>query len=879
MTFYSYVYDMVEEHLASKQLHPQRELIEVAVDWAFSNFFSTHPPYQRFPHDGESALDAFFRVSASKDKSHKVIISIQYGTNKTSLQHLYGNDSKGITDRLNLSLWLSSKGKEESPAIQIPETSSDDRSLARAREAALKRLEAEEKLEEYRKTLREGFVEDMEEHPYLIQKQIDVRALARDGIHLGIRLSKDGREIAFPAIGASGSIVAYHRIFSWLDDRGKHVKGNIGSISGAYLRVAGFQDPTAQYPKVAFAEGWASALAFYLITKIPTVCTFGASNAAKALKTYKERHPEFEEPVDAFDGDEAGAKASEEFASQWEDSMKKPVVKYNFGKGKDPADALKEGIEATTTTTTAPASSLVKEQDSKEKDSKEFLPPPISLEHFPTALRQYIQDGLRYKDIYKEKYSQYTMAVISMVSSIVGHRYYYGDGGTRTYGNEWIIYVAASGSGKSYSVDSGLEFLEQITARGKELFYGRKYEMDLMKKELKELEGIRSKVERIKDATLQAVERSRDDVRIKQREIESAEREVDFLRRYCAKLDDGSIEGIKANMAKTRGKLLFAEELADFWSNLQKSIGSKDPSTTLISLHKAQSREKDLVGGGVPMTINHPCLSLALITVPESLPECFGERHIGTGFLSRFMYSYDPSKGRKLSFSKFSAKKNPAPQKLEEILLKVYDNYIETAYSRKELTGRRNGQDREPVYLELFEASLGYQVEISGEAVDAANEFADDFLIPELSKLPEMWASAVSPRWQDHLRKLAMNFAVIRSEGKTSGVSIGREDILAASEVVRYSIFCERFCLSGIIKNSRIKERKTVAQNTEVVFGVIKRLIESKGVAKRSSVLNNSNLSGGAREMNTVIETLVEAKRIEEIKEGRNTFYKIVQDV
>jgi predicted transcriptional regulator len=102
---------------------------------------------------------------------------------------------------------------------------------------------------------------------------------------------------------------------------------------------------------------------------------------------------------------------------------------------------------------------------------------------------------------------------------------------------------------------------------------------------------------------------------------------------------------------------------------------------------------------------------------------------------------------------------------------------------------------------------------------------------------------------------------------------------LAASEVVRYRIVCERFCLSGIIKNSRIKERKTVAQNTEVVFGVIKRLIESKGVAKRSSVLNNSNLSGGAREMNTVIETLVEAKRIEEIKEGRNTFYKIVQDV
>ncbi|MGL5039725.1 MAG: hypothetical protein ACRC6D_06345, partial [Aeromonas sp.] len=111
--------------------------------------------------------------------------------------------------------------------------------------------------------------------------------------------------------------------------------------------------------------------------------------------------------------------------------------------------------------------------------------------------------------------------------------------------------------------------------------------------------------------------------------------------------------------------------------------------------------------------------------------------------------------------------------------------------------------------------------------------------------------------------------------GETCGVKVSEQDILAAMEIVRYSIHCERFCLGSVIKSSRSTRKNTVAQNTELVFGVIQRLIEKKGTAKRSDVLNNSNLSGGARELNAVIETLLEANRVEERKEGKSTFYSL----
>lgn len=546
--------------------------------------------------------------------------------------------------------------------------------------------------------------------------------------------------------------------------------------------------------------------------------------------------------------------------------MKKPIVKIRYGKGKDPHDALIENLKPVEKPKEETSSLVTPPPPTPEEE--EFAAPPICLDKFPDPIRRYIEQGIKFKDIYPQKRSQYIMAVFSMISSVVGHRYYYGDGATRTYGNEWVIYVAHSGKGKSYSVDSGLEFLEHLTDRGRNLFYANEEHIRKLRRQLRELEAERAKIEKIKDVTIGVINTIKQEIIVKENEIEGAKKKQEFLRRYSAKLDDGSIEGVKVNMSKTRGKLLFAEELADFWSNLQSSTRSKDPSTSLISLHKAQSREKDLVSGGAPMTIRHPALSLALITVPESLSRCFSETHIATGFLSRFMFSYDPTRHTELKFSIQECLQNPEPQELESILIDVYKDFIDTAY-------RRVAVGIDPCFVEFYDASLGYQVAFTQGAIDAANEFAKDFLRPQLATLPELWASAVAPRWKDHLLKVAMVFAVIRLRGETREVKVSCQDIFAAMEIVRYSIHCERFCLGSIIKNSRSTRKHTVAQNTELVFGVIERLIQKKGVAKRSDVLNNANLSGGARELNAVLETLLEANRVEEYKEGKSTFYRL----
>ncbi|MGL5040328.1 MAG: DUF3987 domain-containing protein, partial [Aeromonas sp.] len=398
--------------------------------------------------------------------------------------------------------------------------------------------------------------------------------------------------------------------------------------------------------------------------------------------------------------------------------MKKPIVKMRYGAGKDPHDALEGSLKPVEQPKKEP-SSLVNTPPKLEGEA--FAAPEICLDNFPKALRSYIEQGLKFKDIYPQKRSQYIMAVFSMVSSVMGHRYYYGDGPTRTYGNEWVIYVAHSGKGKSYSVDSGLEFLDHLTERGRNLFYANEEHIRKSVKELRELESERTKIEKIKDVSIGAINTIKQEISFKENYIARLKKKQEFLRRYTAKIDDGSIEGLKVNMSKTRGKLLFAEELADFWSNLQISTGAKDPSTALISLHKAQSREKDLVSGSAPMTIRHPALSLALITVPESLSLCFSEAHISTGFLSRFMFSYEPSQRTDLKFSFHMCLKNPEPQELEGILINVHTDFINTAYRKVYLE-----PDSEPI--EFYDASLGYQVEFSRSSIDLANVFAEEFL-------------------------------------------------------------------------------------------------------------------------------------------------------
>lgn len=299
---------MVIEHLASKDLYPPEGMVDDAVHWALRNFFSTSPPYNRFSGDGSNALDDFFRVSVCHDKSRKVIVVVQYGSNKVSKQHLYGGEQKGVTDRLCISSWLSARYGNNAPPPPDIDTSAVDV----CKQKALAEIAARETLEKYASKLR--LVESIDDHPYLQHKRIDIQSLAKAGLRLGLLVTKDGVELALPAYNRAGAIQAYTRIFRYVDESGKYKRGIVGKISGCYTPV-GFA--SCGNTSIAFCEGYASALAANLLLKVPAVCVHGAGNAAKALATVKHRYPELEEPIDCFDDDEAGEVASKAFATCW----------------------------------------------------------------------------------------------------------------------------------------------------------------------------------------------------------------------------------------------------------------------------------------------------------------------------------------------------------------------------------------------------------------------------------------------------------------------------------------------------------------------------------------------------------------------------------
>jgi hypothetical protein len=302
---------MVLDHLASESLNPPSQKVEEQVARALDQEFShSEPPYIRFPHDGEREPDAFFRLKVSKQKgTQKHIITLHYGTFKTSLQHLYGGTEKGKTVYLNISDWISANlTKQELEKWAPKETPAKAVNESILIEKALKHNEEKRKLEEYSSTL--SLVESIDDHPYLQHKRIDIAALkAERKLYLGVLVTKDKKELAIPIFSPSGDIQGYSRIFADLNSKGKFRKGNIGLVSGGYTDV-GFL--FGKSTEVCLCEGWANAVAYYILTGIPSFCCFGSSNATKALKAILIRHTYINSIQFCDDGDEAAEKAFKE---------------------------------------------------------------------------------------------------------------------------------------------------------------------------------------------------------------------------------------------------------------------------------------------------------------------------------------------------------------------------------------------------------------------------------------------------------------------------------------------------------------------------------------------------------------------------------------
>jgi hypothetical protein len=544
--------------------------------------------------------------------------------------------------------------------------------------------------------------------------------------------------------------------------------------------------------------------------------------------------------------------------------------KVSFGKNTDAHDALVKDIgwktEEVVLSVPSPKQTTFPDPTTEQE---EFKPYNINIDNFPEVLRSYILQGISCHDIYPHRRNQFIMSVISMLCSVAGSRYYVNDGDTRMYGNEWLIVTAPSGAGKSYAVGAGLSYLGVLDKDGYKRWLSSKEQKRLIEEDLSEGLEERAKQSKIKDFTLAKKEEWKEKIRALKQRLLVCDGISQFHRRNTSKIDGGTIEGSMTVQSYRRGTTLCCEEIDSWWANLQKSTGSKDPAPYLVALHRSPHFHKELAGGN-SLDIAHPCLGLSITGVPQSLPACFREHHIRSGFLSRFLYSYEPKTSKGIKFCAPKSYTLASPHHAEIALYKIWEDMIKTSYRREII---------EEKTIHFYDATLGYKCKITQEADEEANRFADSFLVKAIEHLPEEWASAVSERWKDHVTKIAMNICSLRSvhESGEAGkpITMTAEDVIAASEIVRHSITCERFCIGSILKNTQKTKKKTVAENSDVVLSVIKRLQERYSFAVRSKVSNNSNLSGGVADLDKAVAYLMERDLIEVYQDGRKQCYKI----
>ncbi len=857
---------LVLKKLAELGLFPFEDDVEAKTEAARENIRNKGYKAEaiRCAVDGKgSGKDAFVFVNMriKKGTRQSFIIHLQYGTFKPSLSDRFGEAGVGKSMDIDVSDELN-KNYEPLEVVKPndfpPVCNKQDSGVA-------ENLRTLADFDKFEKSLR--LVESINDHPYLQHKGIDIEAFAKErDLNLGAHVTRDGKWLAFKAFGAEGSVVGYGRVRNTRGEKGKFTKGIISrgprTFCGGYSAI-GFSLSQYKGEEVALAEGWASAIGYTLMTGKKAICAHGSKNCPPAIETISKVNEGIKKITFLSDGDDA---SEIEFAKclKIANSLGITLTKLFFGKNTDAHDAWVQGISGAVESVAEAEEGVEQESEAQE----EFVPYNIDTSKFPDVLRDYVEQGMRQYDIYPRRKNQYVMAVMSMISAVVGHCYYLGAGATRMYGNEWLIFTGGSGSGKSFAMDAGLAYLDYL-----DLENGRRRRLSM--REERRLEKFIADSKKIfelatrKGALEIEVAKIQLDIEKKERELEDLVRKNAYLLRNRAHMVDGTLEGLQLLLSYRRGILYKCEEIDAWWPALQKKTASKDPAPFLVSLHKSASVSKHLVGGE-PIDIAHPALSLCLAGVPEAITACFRENHIRSGFLSRFLYSYEPKSVKPIGFSApkgFDPIKNHAA---ESALFSVWCKMIDEAF-RTERVG-------EEAFISA-RTSEGHKCIMSSEAEAEADRFTKTFLAQELAKRPSDWADAVIERWKDHLAKIAMNICVLRTahelERAPDRVVMTAEDVIAAEEVVKHSISCENFCVGLVMDKVCISKRTTVAEGAERVFVAISGLLKRTGRAVRRIVSKNAKLPGGAQDLNKAIELLVEQGRIEVYEDKGGQCFKL----
>jgi len=570
-------------------------------------------------------------------------------------------------------------------------------------------------------------------------------------------------------------------------------------------------DEIAGCDQIFITEGIATAASLRKIikssdewkVKAGIVCAFSALAIPKVAKLLKETF-EDAEIIAAPDADQAGDGAAKTCKEIGIGAIFPPKIK----EGADWNDIYLERSLEGSIADLMMAMSIKEISESKEipkiknilEEIEENPCKGFSMEHFPAVLRTYIESLCETTEAHK---IMITMSVVCSISAMIGKKVYMprGEYFQKLFVNVWSLCITKSGGFKTTALNKGSEIA-----------------LEADRKILQIMDDIRSREDPNFDI-LQDDTKFEDEVK-KEILMESLKRPMLPTRI--------TTEFLIKHLAQGHQGMILSSELGEWLGNMQKNhnVDLKQIFTYFYDVDIAPYEHRTKHCGNY--IVKQPFVTINGVSTIDWVQNQVKADDIFSGFFAR-MLLFAPPFENKIPHARPKKKEMSAEGiKAKKEIAKTLEHLGEIEFSFSEETAAQFDNIHEALYEMV--------------RIDKYDEKCQKFLEPYLK------------RWSPYVLKLAMIFRVIE-DPLSNELSIS--SIKAATELIRVAIKST----AKLFKNE-LGESEDQRKQRKVYDWIVKRSRENKK-APYFALIKSRVLDGGSKEYDEVLETLINAGKIE----------------
>jgi len=570
-------------------------------------------------------------------------------------------------------------------------------------------------------------------------------------------------------------------------------------------------DEIAGCDQIFITEGIATAASLRKIikssdewkVKAGIVCAFSALAIPKVAKLLKETF-EDAEIIAAPDADQAGDGAAKTCKEIGIGAIFPPKIK----EGADWNDIYLERSLEGSIADLMMAISIKEISESKDIPNIKNILEEIdedpckgfSMEHFPAVLRTYIESLCETTEAHQ---IMITMSVVCSISAMIGKKVYMprGEYFQKLFVNVWSLCITKSGGFKTTALNKGSEIA-----------------LEADRKILQIMDDIRSREDPNFDI-LQDDTKFEDEVK-KEILMESLKRPMLPTRI--------TTEFLIKHLAQGHQGMILSSELGEWLGNMQKNhnVDLKQIFTYFYDVDIAPYEHRTKHCGNY--IVKQPFVTINGVSTIDWVQNQVKADDIFSGFFAR-MLLFAPPFENKIPHARPKKKEMSAEGiKAKKEIAKTLEHLGEIEFSFSEETAAQFDNIHEALYEMV--------------RIDKYDEKCQKFLEPYLK------------RWSPYVLKLAMIFRVIE-DPLSNELSIS--SIKAATELIRVAIKST----AKLFKNE-LGESEDQRKQRKVYDWIVKRSRENKK-APYFALIKSRVLDGGSKEYDEVLETLINAGKIE----------------